>query len=270
MPTIPAREDLRHTLSGAMPLPKIDKAVLISLKNHFVYVRIPKVANSSIKNLIYRMESFHPNEKIREKLTHDIHYGPVIRPSMLGFNSPLLYRALFTGPFFRFTFVRNPYARALSNYLDRYMARHSTVRRQVNASAERLGLLPAGEDIVSFPAYLQAIAGMKPRGMDIHLTPQVTEALADLIPYDFVGGFETLAEDMTTIAQRVWKVDEIDLGFQSPSRTNATDRLRDAYTNDEIALVNQIYARDFETFGYRMVEDVAAFDDPGIVLRQQG
>lgn len=263
-----SREDLRRTLSGMLPLHKVDRAILISLKNRFVFARIPKVANSSIKNLIYRMESFHPQQKIRENLTHDIHYGPVIRPSMLGFNSRLLNRALFSKAFFRFTFVRNPYARALSNYLDRYMDKHSTVRHQINASATRLGLIPNGEEILPFPIYLTALSKMEPTGMDIHLTPQVREAMTDLIPYDFVGSFENLAEDLAWVAQRIWQVGEIDLGFQSPSRTNAADRLRDSYTSREIALVNSIYAADFETFGYRMVEDMAAFNDPTIVIRQ--
>lgn len=263
-----ALQDMKTALRDRMPAPQINKAILISLKNRFVYARVPKVANSSIKHLIYGMEQAPGAQPIRDDLIHDINYGPVVRPAMLGLASPILHEALFADDFFRFTFVRNPYAKALSNYLDRYMAQHSTVRRQVNRIAVAQGWVSDPEAEVDFSTFLRSIAEMDARKMDIHISPQSTQVLSDLISYHYIGGFETLGEDMAWLANRIWQKPQIDLGFKSPSRTNATLRLKDSYGAQDIALVNRIYAKDFEAFGYRMIEGTGAFSDPDVVLRQ--
>lgn len=258
---------LQKALAAQMPLRQIDKAILISLKNRFAYLRIPKVANSSIKHLVYRMESFHPKIEIRDNLIHDVHYGPVLRPSMLGFQSPLLRDALFSEDFFRFTFVRNPYAKALSNYLDRYMAKHGTVRRAVNRVALSQSWITDEEQEVSFSIYLRSVALMDPRKMDIHISPQSTQSLSGLVPIDFVGALETIEDDLQTVAKKIWKVDNVDLGFQSPSRTDAGSKLMQAYTLEDLEVVNRLYASDFVTYGYRKVSDPSQFGNANIIFR---
>ncbi|MDM8167648.1 sulfotransferase family 2 domain-containing protein, partial [Roseovarius sp.] len=232
-----------------------------------IYTPLPKVANSSIKHLIYRMETFHSPEKIRDAAIHDINYGPVIRPSMLGFDSELLKEALFSREFFRFTLVRNPYARALSNYLDRYHSPNSTVRKQIGQVATEFGLQKVSNEPLGFSDYLFCLKHIPQRRQDIHLLSQVTYGLFDLLDYDFVGSFERIEQDLATVAKRIWDKDNVSLGFQSPSRTNAASKLRSAYSDKQVALINEIYAKDFHTFGYTMLTNAEDLSDPDALLR---
>ena len=254
---------LRHEMS----LRQVNKAILISLKNRFVYLRIPKVANSSIKHLIYRMESMAGDATLRDDMIHDIHYGPVVRPHMLGFNSALLQQALCSDDFFRFTIVRNPYAKALSNYLDRYMATHGTVRRQINRMAFDKGWISDRGTTADFSTYLQSATCMPLKQMDIHISPQYVQALVNIVEFDYVGSFETLSEDLSAIAGRIWGRTDIDLGFHSPAKTDAAAKLREAYSEATIAMVNEVYAKDFEVFGYPRVDKPEELSDPDALLR---
>ena len=52
----PTVKGMRMALRDLMPPGQVNKAVLISLRNNFVFTRVPKVANSSIKHLVYSME----------------------------------------------------------------------------------------------------------------------------------------------------------------------------------------------------------------------
>ncbi len=262
--------DMKAALRERMPARQINEAILISLRNRFVFTRVSKVANSSLKHLVYSMEKPTWAGPVRDDLIHDSQYGPVIRPAMLGLSSPILHRALYSDTFFRFTFVRNPYAKALSTYLDRYMAKHSTVRRLVNEVAVAQGWLAAIEDPVDFPTFLRAIAEMPQRHMEVHISPQYIQTLSEVIPHDFIGALETLAEDTSHVARRIWGRDDAALGFKSPSRTDATTRLKDSYRTEDIALINRLYQRDFEMFGYRMVQEPEAFSDPDVVFRKAG
>lgn len=346
-----ARQEMKQALQDRMPLRQVNEALLISLRNKFLFARVPKVANSSLKHLIYNMEKMPWSDPIREDMVHDSNYGPVLRPALLGYESPILHRALFSDQFFRFTFVRNPYARALSGYLDRYRDKGSVLWRTVNGIAARQGWLtvPEGENLysrdvlqryraehpallstvrdiaiangwvadpdgdadfsshlfkalsayvnshaaettrmaqivnriavqngwlasldaeVDFSTYLRAVAEMDPHGMDVHVSLQTVQTLSDLVSYDHVGAFETLAEDVAIIGKRIWGRADAALGFQSPSRTDAGSRLQDIYTDADIALVNRIYEKDFTTFGYRMVDRTADFAEDGLILRQ--
>jgi hypothetical protein len=264
----PAPQDMKKAMQALMPPRQINEAILISLRNNFVFTRVSKVANSSLKHLVYSMEKPAWSRPIRDNLIHDSLYGPVIRPDMLGLASPILHEALFSDSFYRFTFVRNPYAKVLSAYLDRYMAKDSSLRRLVNTSAVRNGWMSSADEDVSFSMFLRAIAETNPRHMEVHISPQYVQTMIDLVTYSYVGAFETLAEDTRHVAKRLWGKDDAALGFKSPSRTDATSRLLEIYTDADIALVNRVYERDFETFGYRMADRVADFADDSMAVRQ--
>lgn len=263
----PSPAEMPAALDRFMSPRDVHKAVILSLVNKFVYVRVPKVANSSIKFSIYSNEKPEGTGAIKPRIIHDIHYGPVIRPGMLGFSSPLLHKALFGPNFFRFTFVRNPYAKALSNYLDRYQAEKSGVRRHVNRVALREGWISKPDELVDFPHYLKAVEKMAPRAMEIHISPQTTQIMAGLIDYDEICAFEALDTEWDRIGKRLWKGYTPDLGNQSPSRTDAGEKLASYYSAADMARLNSVYARDFEVLGYPVLDRPEDFRKPGALLR---
>lgn len=263
------RQDMKTAMCERMPPRQINEAFLISLRNKFVYTRVPKVANSSLKHLVYSMEKPSWAGPVRDNLIHESQYGPLIRSEMLGLASPLFHRALFSGNFFRFTFVRNPYAKALSTYLDRYMSKHSTVRRLVNEIALKNDWVPSEDENVTFSEFLRAVEEMPPWHMEPHISPQYIQTLSELVTYSYIGSFETLVEDTQYVAKRIWGRDDVELGFKSPSRTNAITRLHEMCSDADIALINRLYERDFQVFGYQMVNRVADFEDDSAMQRVQ-
>ena len=141
-----------------------------------------------------------------------------------------------------FTCVRNPFARALSAYLDKVVP---TDRR---AFPE----LPDGGSL-SFEDFLRAVATYRPYQLDDHFRPQHINLNYPRIAYDAIYFLEApaaLAEVVGNVAP----------GFRleryAPHARGAVEKLRTHYNGTTEGLVREIYAIDFEAFGYsRRLED---------------
>jgi len=260
-------ENMPALLQEYMTLQNVHKAVMFSLINKFAFVRVPKVANSTLKFSIYNNERFAGTANIRSSIIHDIHYGPVLRPGLVGFDSDILYRVLFTDEFFRFAFVRNPYARVLSNYLDRYHAKKSAVRRFINRTACKAGLTEDMSETLPFAKFVRAVEAMHPKRMEIHSSHQTTQLMLGLVEYHELCAFEDLENEWRRVASRLWKNYKPEFGNKSPSKTSAGEKLANYFRSDDIARVNRIYKKDFEMLGYPMLSDPAEFVQDGALLR---
>jgi hypothetical protein len=148
-------------------------------------------------------------------------------------------------PQFVFTFVRNPYARVLSAYLDKAVG-----FRDPNVwvhFAARHGL--GQDDEPSFGEFLNLIAAESPERMDPHWRPQTYATGIGVVPYDFVGALETFEEDLRFVIRRVF-------GHQMPidafmgHKTGAAQQIAKYYGRAEKALVQRIYEIDFAELGY--------------------
>lgn len=137
---------------------------------------------------------------------------------------------------FKFCFVRNPYDRAVSDY------------------RWRLKVTGTPPDAVSFAEFLRRSAD------PVHPDPEriissvpdnwAIYTIDDRVAVDHVGRFETLHDDMATICDRIGVPFDPD-AFPHTKRTGSGDSYRDWYGPDERALVERIYARELDHFGYR-------------------
>ena len=131
--------------------------------------------------------------------------------------------------FFKFAFVRNPWARAYSWYAN--FMRDEIHRKQANITSE-----------IAFPEYLREYAG---KGM---LRPQ-TYWIKDFsggIALDFVGKFESLAEDFQTVRN--------ELGMPHLSLPHLIEgpktHYREHYDKASISLIESVYREEIELFEY--------------------
>jgi hypothetical protein len=215
---------------------------LISLKNRYVYFAIGKVANSSVKSLLYRCELAGTSRKPpRDKQVHNVLQSPLIMPYQL--SDADMSRLLVSSDFRKVAFVRNPYDRLLSCFLDRVQAHDSLPHRK---TARILGIEP-GSDI-SFEAFVSSLP--EQINADVHWRPQWVELGDGRIDFAFVGKFEKLAEDIESLVSLLYPGRSAKLGFQSPARTNAAQRRAEFYTQSTIDIVRELYADDFDHFGY--------------------
>jgi hypothetical protein len=145
--------------------------------------------------------------------------------------------------YYSLVICRNPYARALSCFLHRYRRRH------------------AGDDFSPTPEGLTRYLRFLRDGgfrVDRHFWPQADLLYQPLERYSRVGRLETLVQDMRLVlsdigrdpalAEALAKPHAVEAG--SAKLTSSSDRLHAFYTPESIQLARQLYATDFEAFGY--------------------
>ena len=147
---------------------------------------------------------------------------------------------------FIFTIVRNPYSRVLSGYLDQ-IARHRN-KQAWGQFALRHGL--SGR-IPTFREFLLLLAETPHGEMNPHWRPQYCNVAPKLIPYDFIGAMENLAEDLPYALGQIFR-DGLAQHDCVGHQTGASSKLREYYGPTEIELVQRIYEEDFSSLGYGM------------------
>ena len=213
----------------------------ISRRHHAVFVEVPKAGCTVVKRVLQVAED--PAAATVESV-HDRASSPLAGPLRDGIDADELF-----GPasdWFRFTFVRNPYSRALSCYLEKVAG----LQRLSEMRLPKLGL--EADDDVSFRRFLELLASDKEvRDADIHWTPQTTLLSLDRVSYDYIGRFESFAPDLTRVMHRL----EIDvptdlLGRRTTHETGASSRILEFYDDDCVDLVRAVYREDFDRLGY--------------------
>jgi hypothetical protein len=131
--------------------------------------------------------------------------------------------------YFKFTIVRNPWARAFSWYANVLRDERHRLR------------YCAGED-VPFGDFMKMHAGHGP------LRPQVywLKAFDGSIPLDYIARFENLSADMDEIFSRLNVA-----GMSLPHELRGPVRdYRVHYDDETNAIIERVYKDDIETFGY--------------------
>lgn len=219
-------------------------SVHVSLKNKYLFYETPKVACSTIKSTLHAFEFELPGFRHRQPgWVHLREISPLLRPCQVGPVRAFLDRT----DIFRFCFVRNPYERALSAYLDK-IVRHEPQKRAILTA---LGRDPAEITApVSFEEFLEVLAGQSPEQMDNHWMPQAVHLLGGRIAFDFVGRFERFEQDFAHVAARIGCDLSLYRTDVQSHRTGAAGAFAAHYTARTTDLVRRIYDADFTMFGY--------------------
>lgn len=213
----------------------------ISRRHHAVFLEVPKAGCTVVKRVLQIAED--PAAAGAESV-HDRAASPLAGPLRDGIDADELFGS--ESDWFRFTFVRNPYSRALSCYLEKVAG----LRRLSDMRLPKLGFEP-GED-VSFQKFLELLdSDTSVRDADIHWTPQATLLSLDRVSYGFIGRFESFAPDLTRVMDRLG----IEVGAELLQRrttheTGAGSRIADYYDDACVDLVRSVYREDFDRLGY--------------------
>jgi len=223
----------RFPYRGAMDIFKLDPRGAYSPLEPFFYNRVPKAANTSITQTLFQHTSFRPNSARREHPKYQF-----LRPLVL---SSREVDRLETEAW-KFTFVRDPYSRLLSAYLDKVGRRRHQGLRFLHW-AERHD---QPQSFLGFCRYLEA-GGLF---LDMHWAPQVEILCLPLERFDFIGRVEQLDRDLAVVLQRLFGVESAGPAPRAGTHTRASEQVADAYGPEERAIVNRLYAADFERLGY--------------------
>lgn len=244
-------------------------SVIVSERFRLIFCPIPKAASSNWKFLIRKFDGVSRYDHLQSAhnpnssgLRYLSDYSPADADRLL--NDPT---------YFKFTFVRDPYARLLSCYMDkfrslqpRYLASEYRTflaaafgwpyaRIHANAGIFQPHSTSAPDQIVrpSFRTFVHAIVSQSPDQMNAHWRPQSLLCGFDFIRYDFIGRMESLHRDANYVLSRIGRSNESfptqsDLGFPSSGASPAL--AHQLYSTDLMLLVRIIYAADFHALGY--------------------
>lgn len=225
-------------------LEQLINSINLSEKYHYVYINNPKTGCSTLKTALVELE-LRDTGRVLDLSDHRSIHGLTspLRQYPPFWPSPTLSR-LVQQDYTFISFIRNPYTRLLSCYLDKIAS---------NALAWPLIFrdLPDQRQPKSFTAFVHQIVPQTDLEMNPHWRPQVANLLFGRIPYTFVGRFEAYAEDFVRAFAAIGVVGEAVpmLRHLNKSQHQGVE-LRKFYDKELQKLVYQRYQADFETFGY--------------------
>jgi hypothetical protein len=212
----------RYPVSSPIPISKIDQYGIVDPDLRFFFNRIPKAANTSTTMTLYKFRFGAAPLTRKTKLYAK--YKAFRRPSNLSDEDvAALDRA------FKFAFVRNPFARVLSAYMDK---------------APKKAPTHAQASFAAFCHYL-ADGGINENP---HWSPQVALFLLPSEAFDFLGRVERFDDDLAHAMKQIGAAIEPVRYSENP--TGADLRLASAYDAESRQIVTKLYSADFETFGY--------------------
>lgn len=220
--------------------------MVISHRHRFLYFVVPKSASATLR------ESLSPSVDIGWPVSKYVQHQTVRQ--FLGDEHSVLFE-----DYFKFTFVRNPYDRLYSGYLQDRFAAENFPRWKV---AKQPVFDAIGDDFTRYFHEHVANADICTDWRWICFCPMTEFACRDGQPaMDFVGRAEHLVEDMARLGDRLGIT--LDKAPDKNVRTGlctTQPKYLDRYDRATVALVNRIYREDFALFGYEML-DPAAFPE---------
>ncbi len=162
--------------------------------------------------------------------------------------------------YFKFCFVRNPWARIVSCYRTKIVNRRNmnqtlwtqslfyAMHRSASSGRHRLSSLPILNPHMSFREFVSAVSEIPDGRANKHFRSQNTflyNAQGDLL-VDYIGHLETFKDDFRYLARR------IGISVEALSNRPKTGRrnYKDYYDKDIWEIVSQRYREDIESFGY--------------------
>ncbi|TLP74720.1 glycosyltransferase [Pseudomonas nitroreducens] len=228
-----------------------------SSKNNLLYISTPKVACTSLKWWIARLEGYSAairqlggsQESSPELIIHDTFHK--VAPEVTRFDQARL-SGLFDAPdVLRFAVVRNPYKRIFSAWQSKLLLQEpfqSTPYLKHDFFHMRVS---TPESIAyAFEAFLEHLASEEaPAFWDLHWTPQVDLLSPDAVPYTLIAQLENTSKLEELLQQSLGS------NFINPfTSSNANESLipfsSEYFTPRSTQLISELYRDDFERFGY--------------------
>jgi len=212
---------------------------MISYECRSIFVHIPKTGGTSIEKIIW------PNNEDRSVTNLCMGLVSEFRNKyQTGGLQHLLARQILQEvgrevfhDFFKFTIVRNPWDRAVSQYL--YMQERKDLRRFLGLS-----------ETDCFKKYLALI--QKKEHVQWESQHKFILDENEEVMVDYIGRFERFDDDVTCILNEIGAKNAVDFKANVIPHLKKSTRshYRDYYDSEASEMVAHIYSKDIERFGY--------------------
>jgi hypothetical protein len=221
----------------------IKEVIHISKKYDYIYLSVAKSASSTVKNTLSAKEGIKTDNTIKN--VHQRKGAPWFDYKELRDNPSHLKECLENK--FKFTFVRNPYTRILSAFLNLF----SNDNRALKNFSSAHSLLP--EHPLKFFDFLNIIKDDPYELMDSDWVPQCYLLFDQHVHIDKIGYVENFSEDIKYVLNEIFsnspEQDELKYSIIDHGADSVGEILK-YYNQDCIELVAAMYKNDFEYFGY--------------------
>jgi len=217
-------------------------------KSRLIYVCIPKCASTTIKAALSALSGRSP---LSFEEVHKRRYSGLKSPYQVGPST--LHRLAHDAGTLRFSFVRNPYARLVSAWADKYKNKplvpgDSFVDKYLDHRQSIDPALPEGAGMtLSFADFVRFAAATADRRLDAHW--QLQDDLLGMpgIKLDFIGKVESFREDFARVMAHV--------GAQQRPLANQRNGSAhrpwpDYYSGTLAECAYRAYERDFDRLRY--------------------
>jgi len=245
----PAAADFYQRLRRGGYFP--DLLVNVVPSHKVVYVSMPKAASTRIRATLaavtgHRIRSLDPCRRLKFRGP----YGP--RSMTVG----SFFRLATSPGTLRFSFVRNPYARAVSCWADKFYGKplapgdafvdfYLAHRRDVDTA------LPAGPGrTLSFRDFVVFASAIARRRRDIHIQAQDDILSMPGIRLDLIGKVESFRQDFIHVLDHLGASDEVRREAIVPLNESHADDWPEYYTTELADRIYGAYECDFDRFGY--------------------
>ena len=238
-----------------MPKREFEYHIHISEQNSYIYFETPKVACTTVKSILQDLEDLTQGKnplKKEHSIIHNKKISPLLSPSDIGIEK--FSAMLNDDKVFKFCFVRNPYTRVLSAFLNKINQHNGLQNKKIS---EILKL--SGNTKITFLQFLEAVKTQSSVEMDPHWRPQTNQLFYGLVNYHFIGRFENFNDDLEKVINEIslhchnkHKKDIFNnLTYQRRGdKTHANSKYNDFYSDNLRNLAFSIYEQDFQCFGY--------------------
>lgn len=215
----------------------IEQSIRSVPSENLIYLNNPKAGCSSVKMSLWRILNNCNSEGVRDVHAID--------------GSPFVNQIQDVGGIFSarvFTFVRNPFSRAVSAYMNKI-----SDRKSVNWGwfAKRYSVR---EDMdISFDDFIEIIHADSPELLDPHWRPQYINVLYPLSEPNFIGHVETIDQQLPEVLAAYLPGRGGQAVSHRPHKTNASETYREFLQNPATRRrVIELYYEDFQYFSYSL------------------
>ena len=213
----------------------------------YLYQPIPKNGCTKVKSLLLQIENLPVDNNWWH--VHQKEYNGFPGTHNLSLEEQV---AIFEGRTntFKFTFVRNPYSRMASGYLDKIkknVAPHIVKKIRTFAAQNRIAL----SEEITFSEFVDVVSRQSVTEMDSHFRPQCYEGRFPVVKFDFVGRMETFADDLIYVLERIEAPETaVAQAHARNHETGSTVRIWESVSADARRLFLEAFEIDFDVLQY--------------------
>lgn len=243
-PFFPRYKVLKQMNDLPAPLRAPMRDLVMTLDGKFVFLRNAKCGCTSVAQLMY----YYSNGSFYPRSIHRAQKGVYLSRYHWGRIQPVLEAQ----SAFLFTFVRDPEARAWSAFTNFFVDEKNIARHNHMPGMKALGYGPENSLSRNFDIYLdylEACMAVDPMRTSTHFRPQVLNIAHEHLKFDFIGKLENIETDVRKLFELGGKPDFPPSEVMA-QRFNKSAPRRPDLTPAQRARIREIFAADYEAFGY--------------------